>query len=481
MAKEKSESVKGIEIPIYFHNYKLLKDKSFVLKGSHIYFVQGPNGVGKTTFLKALTSLQIASDDTTDKVSRGESEGVYEAKIPASDGSFITIRHEFTDNNKGKFIAIREDGTKISQVTEIRKLFNYTPIDVNQFFAMSNSSEGRRKQRDIILKLLPDKSQHNFNEADLREEHYYNQRTEVGRNLENAKSALKESDISEEDNALLNRKEEALALIKKYEDAKLKKTEDGALQAIYDQLQERKESLLEQLKSIDKQIEEIKVKMDTKNKTSELSLDEINERIEKGKTIINRIVVIETRKENKDKYELKTNDLQVEYDKLSKAIENCREEKHRIVSESDLPVENISFDQEGYLTINGFKFKENQICESDAVLILANILAKINPGPIQVIGDASILDNEKLEKLNKIAESNNKIMFVDEVIRSGDDIVVVGYEELNNNSLKDNLDKVAKPKKSVKQVEENPEILEKLEHPLTEDDSFIKEDDETLF
>jgi hypothetical protein len=147
----------------------------------------------------------------------------------------------------------------------------------------------------------------------------------------------------------------------------------------------------------------------------------------------------------------KTKEMQLakQSEDLTKDIESCRKRKADMISKSDLPVNNISFD-DGYLSIDGFLFDENQICESDAVLILANILAKINPGPIQVIGDASILDNDKLQRLNEIAEANNKIMFVDEVVRSSSEMVVVGYEDIAVDTLNKSLDLVSKVGKKAK-------------------------------
>ena len=132
-----SKELKSLEIPIVFHNYKLLKDKEFVLKGSHVYFIQGPNEVGKTSFLTALEGVMTAKDITEKKVTinkdnDGVESGYYEFTIPAADGTLVTIRNEFTDE-KNKFIAITADGEKISQVTEIRNLFNYTPINVAEF------------------------------------------------------------------------------------------------------------------------------------------------------------------------------------------------------------------------------------------------------------------------------------------------------------------------------------------------------------
>jgi len=485
------KNVKNLEIPVHFHNYKLLKDKSFILKGSHIYFVQGPNGVGKTTFLKALTSLQIASDDTTNKVSRGESEGEYEADIPAADGSIITIRHEFTDDNKGKFIAIREDGSKISSVTEIRSLFNYTPIEVSQFFAMSNSAEGRRKQRDIILKLLTDEEREEFNELDLQEQHYYNQRTEINKEVEQADSSIKAIVIPKEDELLVPREKEAKDLIILYNNVvALRKQKADFIPTLTD-LKKRKENLENEIENKKKELEElnktIKEGENTQSETDKILVpyekftdEELKKKIETGNNIITRITSISTKNELKKEWTNKWEIQKVKSDELTKKINECRTKKTNIITSSDLPVENISFD-DGFLTIDGFQFKENQVCESDAVLILANILAKINPGPIQVIGDASILDNEKLEKLNQIAEENNKIMFVDEVVRDANDIVVVGYEELNNKSLKKSLDKVAKSKDETRQPEDKPIMPDNFKYTFTKKDSFKKVNNEILF
>ena len=438
------KKIADIEIPIVFHNYKLLKDKEFVLKGSNVYFIQGPNKVGKTSFLKALTSLQTASDDTPVKVTKGESEGFYEAKIPAADGSIITIRHEFTDTNKGRFIAVKEDGTKVSSVTEIRALFNYTPINVSEFFAMSNTAEGRRKQRGIILKLLSEKEKSDFEQYDLEEQHYYDTRTDVNNKLSSAKEYVAKTKPSTEDIDLIPKKEEANALLQKYSSAIVK---------------------MERVKEITNEIADLKakiaimeanVKVISEDLGDIVTMDpqEIQERVDKGRRIMERIITAEAAVNTLAKNEKEVEDLTKESENLTKKIDIARGAKDAIIANSDLPVQNISF-EDGYLSIDGFLFKENQVCESDAVIILANILAKINPGPIQIIGDASILDDKKLDMLNSIAEKNNKIMFVDEVIRDSNDIAVVGYEEVAEKDIRSKLMKISGTEK-LDQKEEGP-------------------------
>jgi energy-coupling factor transporter ATP-binding protein EcfA2 len=456
MAKENKNSVKELEIPIYFHNYKLLQDKEFVLKGSNIYFIQGPNKVGKTSFLKALQSLMIANDDTPDKITRGsdETEGHYETTIPAADGTLLTIRHEFTADGKGKFFATREDGTKISQVTEIRRLFNYTPINVSEFFAMSNSAEGRRKQRDIILKLLPETDRKAFNDLDLQEQHYYSERTEFNTKMSTAENSMNAVIINKEDEALIPREKEAKDLITLYQSIIDLRKANKPIQDNIDSYNTRKKKLELEIKELDELIKKGEDALKEGNKIldkyTNLTNDELSAKLEKGNEIITKITSLSTKTTLKNEWKIKMDENKKKSEEFTVKINNCREGKSKIVSGSDLPVENISFD-DGFLTIDGFQFKESQVCESDAVLILANILAKINPGPIQIIGDASILDINKLDQLNKIAEDNNKVMFVDEVIRDADNIVVVGYETLKKEDLANNLDKVDGKKKVKKE------------------------------
>ena len=479
-----SKEVKGLEIPIYFHNYKLLKDKEFVLKGSHVYFIQGPNEVGKTSFLTALQGVMTASDVTEKKVTidTSETNGYYEFTIPAADGTLVTIRNEFTDE-KNKFIAVTADGDKISKVTEIRNLFNYTPINVAEFFAMSRSADGRRKQRDIILKLLPEVSRDKFEEADLQEQHYFTQRTEAGRDYDAAKSYMDSCVISDQDKELLTKKDQAKQLLSKYLAYQSGRDDIDRAKPNIERLRTERQRLLDRVAEIDAELVQLDdlTKSEEPKEIAKLSDDMIAEKIKKGESILTEITKIEAKNSLLEQSIEKHDKLKVRVDELTESIAVKRKIKSEIVSSADLPVDSISFEND-YLTINDFKFDETQVCESDAVLLLANILAKINPGPIQVIGDASILDANKLDELNRIAEENNKVMFVDEVVRDATDMVVVGYDQISTSKI---------PKKKATKKSKTPEIdkikveeedpADEGERKLAEKDLEQEQDTKPLF
>jgi DNA repair exonuclease SbcCD ATPase subunit len=449
-------NVKGIEIPLHFHNYKLLKDKRFLLKGSAIYFIKGPNRAGKTSFLNALAAMQMADEKTPEPVTRGEQEGYNEFVIPGADGKMYTVRHTF-DNDKNKFIAVDEDGNKISQVTKIREIFNYTHFTVDQFFQWSNDAKGRRKQRDIILELLPVVARDKFQLADDEETVAYEERTEVGRAKDYCEKAMKGAELSEEDQKKLKDLETTFADVEKVKEAALnvKKitAEIDQNLAFLERLGNEIAEVELKLKDLSAKYKNLDKEITTQKKAKAKLLDERTEAevydiANKAGDVYDDVTELKAKKGIYDKEAKTFAQYQTEWTELNSKIEKARAEKKEIISKSKLPLKSMSFD-DGYLTIDGFRFDEKQVCESDGVILVAKIMAKINPAPIQLVGDASILDLDRLEELNAIAEAEGKIMFVDEVSRDINELQVVGYEQIRDKiegekELKEHLEKASK-------------------------------------
>jgi hypothetical protein len=381
---------KAVEIPLHFHNYKLLEKKRFLLTGSAIYFVKGPNRTGKTTFLNALAAMQLAKDDTPEPVTRGKDEGENIFEIPGADGKVYTVRHSF-NNKTHKFTAIDDEGNKISSVNAIREIFKYTHFTVDEFFRMSNTAEGRRKQKAIILELLPQEAREKFQLLEDKESEAYDQRKEIGREVEGKEAILNAFNITEE------------------------------------QLEE-----VEKIKEWQKAIDTYEKFIEENEKTIVNLQQENNKLREDQSSLRKKISEISGYQLRKDEYDVASKSLIGIREKFNKAeadIEKYRINKAKIITDADLPIKDISFENE-FLTIDGFQFKESQVCESDGVILIAKLMSRVNPGTIQLIGDASALDLDRLEELNQIAEEEGKIMFVDEVSREEQELEVVGYEEI---------------------------------------------------
>jgi hypothetical protein len=476
--KQKTKTLidpKDIEIKLSFTNYKLLKKEEFDLKGSCIYFVKGPNEIGKSTILQALRAVHEIKDETHKKVSLGEVEGVNEFTIPGPDNRMYNIVYEFTDATT-KFVIFDEDGNKISKITDMRNVFRYNYIDASTFMNWSHSAEGRRKQKEHVLKLLPEDVLLKYTQIENEEQIAFNDRTKVGRDLDLQKKLVEEYTIDDVKLQIASNLEKAETLLKEKEvtlekmikpDPEAEKLNISIIsiskdlenyKSEHNRITEEIEKLTKTLADLDLLIEDSNTKLnEAKNKHDKLaksvnkageSEEELRTSIAKGKEYVSLARVY---KDTHTKYlsSKKLYDELVEKNEsLTTEITTCRKNKEDIITKSDLPVDNISFDDEGYLNIDGLRFDENQTCESDAILLIAQIMCRINQTPIQILGDASLLDYAKLDKLYDIAESNGKIMFVDEVDRNIENLVIVGYEK---KTTADKPSKVPKTDKTDKQ------------------------------
>lgn len=452
-----------MEIKLSFHNYKLLKKEDFNLKGSHIYFVKGPNEVGKSSFLKALRSAHEIKDDTYQKVSKGEVEGINEFIIPGPDGKMYNIVYEFTDNTT-RFIMFDPDGNKISKVTEMRDVFKYNHVDAKTFISWSRTADGRRKQKEHILKLLPEDRYVDYLSLEDEEESIYNKRTETNKSLDLSLKMQKEYKLTDDQIEKANNLESATALLNKrkeeYEKVNSSNEEltklsyeitsakndiiniNSSINNINNDIEEYKAKILklenerkEYEETANTKIENLKIledkykELDKEQSANDSKKEQLRQSISTGETYVDDAKLFKSKLVNYNKYKEEANKYAKEVEELTVKINAIRIRKEKIITESKFPVDNLSFDEEGYLTINGFRFDENQTCESDTILIVAQLMCKMNETPIQILGDASLLDYKKLDKLYDIAAANGKIMFVDEIDRSLDRIVVVGYEK----------------------------------------------------
>jgi len=452
-----------MEIKLSFHNYKLLKKEDFNLKGSHIYFVKGPNEVGKSSFLKALRSAHEIKDDTYQKVSKGEVEGINEFIIPGPDGKMYNIVYEFTDNTT-RFIMFDPDGNKISKVTEMRDVFKYNHVDAKTFISWSRTADGRRKQKEHILKLLPEDRYVDYLSLEDEEESIYNKRTETNKSLDLSLKMQKEYKLTDDQIEKANNLESATTLLNKrkeeYEKVNSSNEEltklsyeitsakndinniNSSINNINNDIEEYKAKILklenerkEYEETANTKIENLKVledkykELDKEQSANDSKKEQLRQSISTGEIYVDDAKLFKSKLVNYNKYKEEANKYAKEVEELTVKINAIRIRKEKIITESKFPVDNLSFDEEGYLTINGFRFDENQTCESDTILIVAQLMCKMNETPIQILGDASLLDYKKLDKLYDIAATNGKIMFVDEIDRSLDRIVVVGYEK----------------------------------------------------
>lgn len=154
------------EVRIVFKNYKTLKDGEFNISNGSVFFIQGQNGAGKTSFVNLLQSIMEVKDETVNPVTFGEQEGFAVGTITGADGRSYQFRYDYNVDNKRKFTFITPEGKSVKSIGEMRSIFNYTHFTVDEFFSWSLDAKGRQKQKDIIMKLLSDKEREKINDID---------------------------------------------------------------------------------------------------------------------------------------------------------------------------------------------------------------------------------------------------------------------------------------------------------------------------
>lgn len=469
------------EIKISFKNYKLLKEGEFNLNDGTIFFVQGPNNVGKTSFLNLLRSIMEVKDDTQNPVTFGEKEGFATGTLIGADGKSYQFRYDFNIEGKNKFIFIDENNKVIKTVGEMRAIFNYTHFTVEEFFDWSKSVPGRKKQREIFLKLLNDKEREEIEEIDLMVNttngELMESRKEVNRTVDFLKKRIDATIITPEQYKLYKSKDSIDKLFddltkekKEHEtlldSTKVIETKIEAQKNAYQQLTDyhinrvnylakeiddlkallskREAELDTQQKDYAKQQEEhntlmadLTSKVDIENiSKTRAELETINERLAVGenkrKEILRLSSIIESLDKDKKEYEEK----KVEAENYDEHIKKLRERKKEIIFSSQNIPAGWSLDDDS-VTIDSVPFMETDLSKSKATKAIAKLMMKVNDAPIMLMGDAESLGYEVLNELEKEAKEHNKIMVFAEHLRDAQEIKLVCYDETeidNNNT-----------------------------------------------
>jgi len=444
--EEESKNEKFYELKLKFHNYKKLKDNSFSLKDSYIYFIEGSNGTGKTTIKDALKSLQIATPIGPQPCTIGEKEGFVEAiNLVGADGKRYIIKYTF-GYGKSKFIAINEDNKKISSVNEIRNIFRFTNFTADEFMNMSLSAKGREDIKKIFYSILTDESAKEYNLSLIKEKQYYDLRTQANLKVQSLKQSANNNLLTSEERDKLK---DSDAIKKDIEEIRTDiKLNDNALNDL-SYTESRVKEIERDVEFNKGLIKDLQVKIDmlkAKNLNDEQEKnillnkhdidlkDDIEEKIAKLNIILHEkeniakeCIKISVKEENLTNIHIALEDKEREWNDLDLQVKSERQKQDDIIKQSKLPDTKLRLTDKG-LMYDNLSFEEGQISKAEAMLIGAEIQCIINKVPLLLIGSAGDLDNENLNKMLELAKRYNKIMIFDKVLKEKSDIAIVGYD-----------------------------------------------------
>lgn len=446
-------------------NYKKIKDLDQDLRGN-VFVVKGDNDEGKSTFARSFMKLITKVEKPEVPVTQGETNGQIQGEFINPNGEKYTVVLDFT-NEKESIKMVAPDGISTSKVNEIRSLFDYNYVDVDEFIAWSTTAEGRRKQRETVLKLLPRDKYVEFIKLEQHEKEKYDLRTVKNVAIKAQEAVVQKFILSIEESATLSNEEVVLSnfnLLKEKSESMAenlltieKKTGELNLVA------ERYKNLTEQQAKLPGEWDKFKTKseadileLETKlavmkdafaiatsdfNKSMEtiatdieketiagnqinLEIEEITKlvepdikvKLEVATTSKDSIVTIKTKKAEHTKESESLTKTKLEAENLSNEIEKARKEKQEVVTTSNLPIAGLSIDEDG-ITLNGLPFTKEQLSTSEIMSVVFHILIALNKKtPIVYLGRAESLGPDKLQSIINEAIKNNCQLFIDKVV-----------------------------------------------------------------
>lgn len=458
-----------MEIKNTLKNYKCFKEFTVELQNSNLIIFNAKNEKGKTSLITSFKEMVSAKKLTPNPLKEGETEGSIFGQLPDKNGDPVIINILINEEGKYSFTLIDKDGKLITQQTKIREIMGMcTFMTIDEFTRNCQTAKGKRDILEtLIYKLLPENEMKEVLAIDKQ----LTTESELYKLIYNTKEELKSFQIqkstlalTEDENAILNAgndidKEIQERQVKideynksvvsiatynqKIEENKRIKTECEQGKVALEQWKARR---LAQLKA-----DYEKALQDTADEYQS-SLVEIND---KEKTIVEP-VKIETNIKEEEVIKLKEEIVILQQGKGQKvsveekaqkihAIESSIAPKQKLLLEKEnekealknkkltllqkVDIPSLTFDEETFY-IDGMEISDTQISESKRGLILVELLCRVNETPLIFVGNMSVFDEERAEKVLKICFNNKKIPFFEKVGDTDDIKVITTIEEV---------------------------------------------------
>jgi len=432
---------------IVFCNYKKLQNVEVTLDGN-IFIIKGSNEIGKSSFLQGLQSLVEASNNNKQPVTFGEKDGNIKGYFRTSEGNRLACKFEFSTTGPDKFTLVDENGGEsLKKVTDIRNIFKYNAFTAEQFVAWGLTADGRRKQSKIVLSLLSESEQKEFERLSTEEKTLYDKRTELGKEVDKYERLIADNNVSEEDIKLIGQYDAVVEQLgdveKSLEKAKNTKSKEyylqekdkyttainTALNIPYNTFEEKE---LKELETASNNV--LKMYDEKANGLDKIPEEEtevfLTDKLAKGNTLKEKIIGLKAKYNPEYAALLKT--AKTNHTNTEISLKETREMKDNIFAKADTGIEGLRIMDDGLYLQEGdnlLPFNDESISTSRSMFITAQIMILVNKEtPILLMGRCESFDKNSLNNLAIFAEKQNCQIFMDRVIEDGE-LQVVGYSD----------------------------------------------------
>lgn len=422
---------------IKISNIKNIKELDLKADNVSLIIAKGKNRIGKTTLSQCLRAV-ITTEAMKNAVTTGEENGKVTYQGKTIDNDDIVVNWVSSESGD-KFTAtvIKGDRTiRTQKKADIRALtgqfFKYSSDEI---FNLLSTEPGKKKFiKEFILSFLSDDQYKEYERlskllSKTDSDSYYNERTEVNRRLKDLESILSKSMSVQWNPKELERLNEAIKLHDKLEYLRSQYSKDqNSFGDIVAEIKGKLRRLSNQFSS------DIKID-DCVDKVEETIVKYFNQYFENlqnhGQETKEKLVAVDSRTKSEienDKTELLASKrvteqlssqreefgrLQKRSEELDRLISETRESLSDVIKLANLPTGLSVVD--GSIYLNDMPFQFDSISDSEARIMITELLCVINTSKFVDIGDVTIFDSESLSKIIEIAKKHDCMLIAQKV------------------------------------------------------------------
>jgi DNA repair exonuclease SbcCD ATPase subunit len=425
------------------NNLKILKAevKSFqnidfkqIDLGGKSMVIIGKNGQGKSSLINAICSPLDSKMIPSKAIKEGEERASVELVVGGvKEGEKVryTIDIYFSpEHEKGRLVAKDSEGAVIKSKSVIQSIVGQIGFDIMSFInkgvtaAGKVSATGVKEQVETLFQFLTDEQKKNIRDTQADIKKIKDDRTFLNKKIKESEVDLKNNQFTEEE--IEKHKEEipAESIQKELSKVNEKITEHDRIETgVVDKVKEAEKHLIE-IKSLEKKVQELLdeaskgkkwLSKNDKPSPEDISkkLQEANDHNAKHKEI--------------EEYKAKHNKVQnnkKEYKELGKKATSKQKEIAKIFSESSLPVDELTFDEDQVL-YKGLPFNYDHHSHSEIMIVGAKIAMAMNPNLRTIfIKDGSLLDKDNLKVLVNLCDEMDYQLLIELVDFDGGELHV---------------------------------------------------------
>lgn len=443
-------TIKRLEL----RNFQAIKDFSADFTGD-VYLVKGENEVGKSTILKSIVCLLTGERDAV--LRNGEKNG-FAKMVIGGDGKEYTVELRFTENDPRGTISIKaKDGMRSTNVSMLRTILNYRNFDAEEFARWSETAEGRRKQIQVVMGLMPPEIANRIKTIDAEVLVAKESRKTVNANikyketeLQSIKAQLSDGDIETytepiDLTVLMQESNKAAEQRVKAENVKMQM---ASLESELANIPKERERLAADLERAKKAYEDAKAFCNRSIENVAAQETEIKDKISKAEQWLSEYDA-QPKEDAAEKlaaaqnhnakcnivkmFHAKQTEVDAERtkaDKLNADLDAYAKERAELVAAAKFPIDGLSFGEDG-LTLNDVPFVVGKVSDSQIMEVAAKLVIASNPTvSIFRIGRGESLGAKRLQSIVNLAKENGFQGFIEQVERGQETISVEEYREV---------------------------------------------------